>query len=86
MPHMAMELLKLTADIQLVHAPYSGAAPAVNDLLGNHVQMLFADVPVLLGSIQAGKLRALAVGGRTRISLLPSVATTAELHAAGPGR
>jgi tripartite-type tricarboxylate transporter receptor subunit TctC len=79
MPHMAMELLKLTADIQLVHAPYSGAAPAVNDLLGNHVQMLFADVPVLLGSIQAGKLRPLAVGGRTRISLLPSVATTAEL-------
>jgi tripartite-type tricarboxylate transporter receptor subunit TctC len=79
MPHMAMELLKLTAGIQLVHAPYSGAAPAVNDLLGNHVQMLFADVPVLLGSIQAGKLRPLAVGGRTRISLLPSVATTAEL-------
>jgi tripartite-type tricarboxylate transporter receptor subunit TctC len=79
MPHMAMELLKLTANIQLVHAPYSGAAPAVNDLLGNHVQMLFADVPVLLGSIQSGKLRALAVGGRTRISLLPSVATTAEL-------
>ena len=62
MPHMAMELLKLTADIQVVHAPYSGAAPAVNDLLGNHVQVLFADVPVLLGSIQAGKLRPLAVG------------------------
>jgi len=79
MPHMAMELLKLTADIQLVHAPYSGAAPAVNDLLGNHVQMLIADVPVLLGSIQSGKLRALAVGSRTRIPLLPSVATTAEL-------
>jgi tripartite-type tricarboxylate transporter receptor subunit TctC len=79
MPHMAMELLKLTANIQVVHAPYSGAAPAVNDLLGNHVQILFADVPVLLGSIQSGKLRALAVGGRTRIPLLPSVATTAEL-------
>ncbi len=59
MPHMAMELLKLTAEIQLVHAPYTGAAPAVNDLLGGHVQMMFADVPVLLGSIQSGKLRAL---------------------------
>ena len=79
MPHMAMELLKLTAGIQLVHAPYTGAAPAVNDLLGGHVQMMFADVPVLLGNIQAGKLRALAIGSRTRIANLPSVATTAEL-------
>ena len=79
MPHMAMELLKLTAQIQLVHAPYTGAAPAVNDLLGGHVQMMFADVPVLLGNIQSGKLRALAIGSRTRIASLPSVATTAEL-------
>ncbi len=79
MPHMAIELLKLTAQIQLVHAPYTGAAPAVNDLLGGHVQMMFADVPVLLGNIQSGKLRALAIGSRTRIASLPSVATTAEL-------
>jgi tripartite-type tricarboxylate transporter receptor subunit TctC len=79
MPHMAMELLELTADIQLVHVPYTGAAPAVNDLLGDHVQLMFADVPVLLGSIQPGKLRALAIGSRTRIAILPSVATTAEL-------
>ena len=56
MPHMAMELLKLTARIDLVHVPYTGAAPAVNDLLGGHVQLMFADVPVLLGSIQSGKL------------------------------
>ena len=79
MPHMAMELLRLTAGIQLVHTPYTGAAPAVNDLLGGHVQMMFADVPVLLGNIQAGKLRALAIGSRTRIANLPNVATTAEL-------
>jgi tripartite-type tricarboxylate transporter receptor subunit TctC len=79
MPHMAMELFRLTADIELVHTPYTGAAPAVNDLLGGHVQMMFADVPVLLGNIQAGKLRALAIGSRTRIANLPSVATTAEL-------
>ena len=71
MPHMAMELLRLTAGIQLVHTPYTGAAPAVNDLLGGHVQMMFADVPVLLGNIQAGKLRALAIGSRTRIASLP---------------
>jgi tripartite-type tricarboxylate transporter receptor subunit TctC len=79
MPHMATELFRLTAGIQLVHAPYAGAAPAVNDLLGGHVQMMFADVPVLLGNIQAGKLRALAIGSRTRIANLPNVATTAEL-------
>src|SRR5262249_18058433 len=79
MPHMAMELLKLTAQIELVHVPYAGAAPAVNDLLGGHVQLMFADVPVLLGSIQSGKLRAMAIGSRTRFAGLPSVATTAEL-------
>jgi tripartite-type tricarboxylate transporter receptor subunit TctC len=79
MPHLAMELLKLTAQIDLVHVPYTGAAPAVNDLLGGHVQMMFADVPVLLGSIQSGKLRALAIGSKARLASLPSVATTAEL-------
>jgi tripartite-type tricarboxylate transporter receptor subunit TctC len=79
MPHLAMELLKLTAQIDLVHVPYSGAAPAVNDLLGGHVQMMFADVPVLLGSVQSGKLRALAVGSRTRVPNLPQVPTMAEL-------
>ena len=79
MPHLAMELLKLTAHIDLVHVPYTGAAPAVNDLLGGHVQMMFADVPVLLGSIQSGKLRALAIGSKARIASLPAVATTAEL-------
>jgi tripartite-type tricarboxylate transporter receptor subunit TctC len=79
MPHMAMELLKLTAQIDMVHVPYTGAAPAVNDLLGGHVQLMFADVPVLLGGIQSGKLRALAIGSRARIANLPSVATTAEL-------
>jgi tripartite-type tricarboxylate transporter receptor subunit TctC len=79
MPHMAMELLKLTAQIDVVHVPYTGAAPAVNDLLGGHVQLMFADIPVLLGSIQSGKLRPLAIGSRVRFAGLPSVATTAEL-------
>ena len=79
MPHMAMELLKLNTQMELIHAPYTGAAPAVNDLLGGHVQMMFADVPVLLGSILSGKLNALAIGSRARIPNLPSVATTAEL-------
>jgi tripartite-type tricarboxylate transporter receptor subunit TctC len=79
MPHLATELLKITAGIELVHVAYTGAAPAVNDLLGGHVQMMFADVPVLLGAVQAGKLRALAIGSRVRSPSLPDVPTTAEL-------
>jgi tripartite-type tricarboxylate transporter receptor subunit TctC len=79
MPHLAMELLELTADIRLVHVPYTGAAPAVNDLLGNRVQAMFADVPILLGHIQGGKLRALAIGSHSRIASLPDLATTGEL-------
>ena len=79
MPHMAMELFRHTAGIDVVHAPYTGAAPAVNDLLGGHVQMMFADVPVLMGSIKAGTLRALAIGSTQRIAILPDVPTTAEL-------
>jgi tripartite-type tricarboxylate transporter receptor subunit TctC len=79
MPHLAIELLKLTARIDLVHVPYTGAAPAVNDLLGGHVQLMFADAPVLLGSIQSGKLLALGVGSRKRVANLPDVPTMAEL-------
>src|SRR3954471_8677084 len=79
MPHMATELLKYTAGMDIVHAPYTGAAPAVNDLLGGHVQMMFADVPVLMGSIKAGTLRALAIASPKRIAVLPDVQTTAEL-------
>ena len=79
MPHLATELLKITAGIELVHLPYTGAAPAVNDLLGGHVQLMFADVPVLLGAVQSGKLRALAIGSRARSPSLPDVPTTAEL-------
>jgi tripartite-type tricarboxylate transporter receptor subunit TctC len=78
-PHLAMELLKFTVHIDLVHVPYTGAAPAVNDLLGGHVQLMFADAPVLLPILQSGKLHALAVGSRTRVASLPDVPTMAEL-------
>jgi tripartite-type tricarboxylate transporter receptor subunit TctC len=79
MTHLAMELLKVTAQIDLVHVPYTGAAPAVNDLLGGHVQLMFADMPVLLANVKAGKLHALGIGSRKRTSLLPDVPTMAEL-------
>jgi len=59
LPHLAGELFKLTAKINIVHVPYRGAAPAVNDLLAQQVQMVFLDLPVLLPQIKAGKLKAL---------------------------
>jgi len=79
MPHLAGELLKLTAKIDIVHVPYRGAAPAVNDLLGQQVQMVFLDLPVLLPQVQAGKLKAIAIGSTERAPALKDVPTTAEV-------
>jgi len=79
LPHLAGELLKLTAKIDIVHVPYRGAAPAVNDLLGQQVQMVFLDLPVLLPQIKAGSLRAIAVGAPQRAATAMEVPTTAEV-------
>ena len=76
--HLAGELLKTEAGIDIVHVPYKGAAPAVNDLLGGQVQMGVFDVPVLLSHIKAGKLKALAVTSAKRAPSLPEVPTTAD--------
>jgi len=78
--HLAGELLKSEARIDLVHVPYKGAAPAVNDLVGGQVQMGIFDVPILLGHIRSGKLKALAVTSTVRAPTLPDVPTTAELN------
>ena len=78
MPHLAAELLKATAKIDMVHVPYSGAAPAVTDLLGARTEMMFADIPVLLPHVQGGTLRPLAVGSAKRVPMLPDVPTMAE--------
>ena len=79
MPHLAGELFKLTAKIDMTHVPYKGAAPAVNDLLGQQVQIVFLDLPVLLPQINAGKLRPIAVGAPERVPSAPDVPTTAEV-------
>ncbi len=79
MPHLAGELFKLTAKIDITHVPYRGAAPAVNDLLGQQVQMVFLDLPVLLPQVQAGKLRPIAVGAPERVKSAPDVPTTGEV-------
>jgi tripartite-type tricarboxylate transporter receptor subunit TctC len=78
--HLAGELLKAEAKVDLVHVPYKGAAPAVTDLLGGQVQMGIFDVPVLLSHIRSGKLKALAVTSAQRAPTLPDVATTPELN------
>jgi tripartite-type tricarboxylate transporter receptor subunit TctC len=76
--HLAVELLKTEAKIDLVHVPYRGAAPAVNDLLGGHFEMIVLDTPVLLPHIRAGKAKPLAVTSATRSAALPDVPTTGE--------
>src|SRR5215467_542953 len=76
--HMAVELLKTEAHIDLVHVPYRGAAPAVTDLLGGQVQLVVFDAPVLLPHIRSGALHALGVTSQTRAANLPEVPTTAE--------
>ncbi|OKO67854.1 tripartite tricarboxylate transporter substrate binding protein [Bradyrhizobium sp. NAS96.2] len=79
LPHLACELFKLTAKIDIVHVPYRGAAPAVNDLLGQQVQMTFLDLPVILPQIKAGSLRPIALGGRERAPTAPDVPATTEV-------
>ena len=79
LPHLAGELFKLTAKIDIVHVPYRGAAPAINDLLGQQVQMAFLDLPVLLPHIKAGLLKPIALGAPQRAPTSPDVPTTAEV-------
>lgn len=78
LPHLAGELLKHEAGIDIVHIPYAGAAPALADLLAGHVDIVFLDIPVLLPQIKAGKLIPLALGSAHRAPTLPDVPTTAE--------
>ena len=79
LPHLAGELLKLSAKIDIVHVPYRGATPALNDMLGQQVQMVFLDLPVLLPQIRAGALRAIALGAPQRAPTAIDVPTTAEV-------
>src|SRR5256714_3570049 len=79
LPHLAGELLKLTAGIDIVHVPYRGAAPAINDLLGQQVQMTFLDLPAILPHIRSGTLRGIALGTTARAPTAPDVPTTVEL-------
>ena len=76
--HLAMELLKLSAKIDMVHIPYKGGAPFVNDLLGGQVSLGFENVLSSSPHVATGKLRAIATSGRQRSRALPEVPTVAE--------
>ena len=81
--HLAMELFKSMTGTDMVHVPYKGAAPAVTDLVGGHVQLMFNPMPPLLPHVKSGRLKALAVGGTQRSGALPDVPTVAEAGVPG---
>jgi len=76
--HLEAELLKSTAGIDMTHVPYRGSAPALLDLMGGRVQVMFDSIASALPHIRAGKLRAIAVATDTRSPLLPDIPTVAE--------
>jgi tripartite-type tricarboxylate transporter receptor subunit TctC len=76
--HLAGELLASMADVKLVHVPYKGTGPAITDLLGGHIAMMFAPIPAAHGNVSSGMLRALGVTSLQRSRLLPDVPTVAE--------
>jgi tripartite-type tricarboxylate transporter receptor subunit TctC len=77
-PHMAGELFKMMAGVNLVHVPYRGQGPALTDLLGGEVQVLFATAPGTTDYIATGKLRALAVTTAARAEVVPELKTVAD--------
>jgi len=76
--HLAGEYLAAETGMKLQHVPYKGNGPALGDLLGGHIPMMFVPIPVALGNIKAGTLRGLAIGSAKRTSLLPDLPTLAE--------
>jgi tripartite-type tricarboxylate transporter receptor subunit TctC len=76
--HVSGELFNMMAGVSMVHVPYRGGAPAMTDLLGGQVQVMFDNLPTSIEYIRAGKLRVLAVTGATRSALLPDVPTLAD--------
>jgi tripartite-type tricarboxylate transporter receptor subunit TctC len=82
-PYLSMELFKMLAGIDMVHVPYKGSGPAVIDLMGGHVQVMFGAVSTTLPYVKAGKLRVLSVSSTSRIVAAPDVPTVAEAGVPG---
>ena len=77
-PHVGMELFKQQTGIDIVHVPYKGAGPMMQDVVAGNVQVTIATPPSLLGFVQSGRVRALAIAAKERHPLMPTVPTTAE--------
>jgi len=77
--HIAGELLKAMAGVDILHVPYKGGAPALNDVMGGQVSMIIENMPQLLPQVRAGKIRALAVTTRERSAALPDLPAVAEI-------
>ncbi|ETF01609.1 MFS transporter [Advenella kashmirensis W13003] len=81
--HMAAELFKSLADVEILNVPYKGASPAVSDVMGGRVSMMFTNIPASLGAIQSGRLLALGIGSKERSPALPDVPTVDEAGLSG---
>jgi tripartite-type tricarboxylate transporter receptor subunit TctC len=81
--HLNAEMFKGIFGIDLVHIPYKGSAPALNDLVGGHIQMMFCDVPPAMALIEAGKIRALGVTTKERVPAVPNIPPLAEVGVPG---
>ena len=77
-PHLSGELFKMMTGVDMLHVPYRGAAPALNDLIGGQVQVMFDTIAIVDRDIRSGQLRALAVTTATRSEALPDVPTIGE--------
>lgn len=76
--HLAGELFSVMAGVTLTHVPYKGAGPGINDLIAGRLQTVFGTAPSAMGAIKAGRLRAIAVTGKTRSAVMPELPTVAE--------
>jgi tripartite-type tricarboxylate transporter receptor subunit TctC len=82
-PHMAGELFSIQAGVKMVHVAYRGEAPAINDLLGGQLHLIFANLSAVVGNVRAGSLRALAVTSAQRAAGAPDIPTIAEVALPG---
>src|SRR6185436_6128587 len=77
-PHLSAEILKSMTGIDVLHVPYKGITPAINDTVAGHIQMAFSVVPACIALVRAGKVKALGVSSAKRTALVPELPTIAE--------